>query len=146
MPAVRRALEKLAELDLDLWTEDAGPGVAVDRAGVIYVLPPEGAQTLQGQRLLEPGMLDLTAPFYSDGSRGPDLHLPRPHLRIVPGKLGGAPHIHRTRLETEALAALRERGMNREQIDRLYPSVQPEAIDEALDLELQLNRNIAQTA
>jgi len=146
MPAVRKALEALADLNLDLWTEDTGHGVAVDRSGAIFLLPDDGPQTAEGQRALDAELLDLTAPFEADGSAGPDLRLPRPRLRIVPGKLGGAPHIHHTRLETEALAALRDRGMGRDKIASLYPSVEPEAIDEALDLEQQLSRNAAQAA
>src|SRR5215211_5260298 len=33
MPAVRRALEQIAELDLGLWNEETGPALAVDRGG-----------------------------------------------------------------------------------------------------------------
>ena len=36
MPAVRRAIRLLHEVDLDLWTEDGGPRVAVDPAGEIF--------------------------------------------------------------------------------------------------------------
>jgi uncharacterized protein (DUF433 family) len=146
MNAVRRALGALAELDLSLWTEDGGPGVAVDPAGRLYVLAPEGPQAPGGQRAIDDGLLDLIAPFDGGDYQGPDLHAPRPRLRIVPGKLGGAPHVHRTRLETEALAALRERGMPRDAIARLYPGIAGEALDDALDLEAQLRGNLALAA
>jgi MerR-like DNA binding protein len=39
MSAVRRALQELLELGLDLWTEDVGPSVAVDRRGKIVLNP-----------------------------------------------------------------------------------------------------------
>jgi uncharacterized protein (DUF433 family) len=143
MPAVRRALAALADLRLDLWTEDEGPAVAVDRGGSIVLLQGDDALRPTGQQLLERDMLDLLAPFETpEGLFGPNLHRPRPKLRIVPGKLGGAPHIQHTRLETEALAALGVRGFAPAKIYRLYPDIEPDAVDEALDLEHQLRRNL----
>ncbi|HEY1520389.1 MAG TPA: DUF433 domain-containing protein, partial [Solirubrobacteraceae bacterium] len=62
--------------------------------------------------------------------------------RIVPGKLGGSPHVAHTRLESQAVAALDVRGLPVAKIYRLYPDVSHEAIDEALDLEAQLRRNL----
>jgi len=89
----------------------------------------------------------LLRPFATpQETHGPDLHQPRPQLRIVPGKLGGEPHIRRTRLETQALAALARRGVEQEKIYRLYPIARREAIDQALDLEQQLRRNLSAAA
>jgi len=88
-------------------------------------------------------MLDLLAPFTSrEGLRGPDLSAPRPRLRIVPGKLGGSPHVLHTRLESQALGALAESGLAQAKIYRLYPDVEPAAIEDALDLERQLAQNL----
>jgi len=146
MGAMRRALAALAELDLSLWTEDGGPAVAVDPAGELYLLAPEGPQAAGGQRAIDGGMLDLIAPFDGGDYRGPDLWAPRPSLRIVPSKLGGAPHVYGTRVETEALAALRERGMGRGAIARLSPRIDARALEDALDLEAQLRGNLALAA
>jgi len=63
-------------------------------------------------------------------------------LRIVPGKLGGSPHVVHTRLESQALGALATNGLSVNKIYRLYPSVEPQAIDDALDLERQLEQNL----
>jgi uncharacterized protein (DUF433 family) len=60
-------------------------------------------------------------------------------LRIVPGKLAGSPHIERTRIETQALAALERRGIENAKIYRLYPAVPPRAVDQAIDLEHELS-------
>jgi uncharacterized protein (DUF433 family) len=60
----------------------------------------------------------------------------------VPGKLGGAPHVVHTRLESEALAALAESGIGLAKIHRLYPQVGVDAIEDALDLERQLSSNL----
>jgi uncharacterized protein (DUF433 family) len=141
MKEVRKAVDALANLDLGLWEQDEGEMVRVDRNGKIYVGRPDESMTTAGQRHAE--FLDLIAPFESEhGIRGPDLVRPRPRLRINPGKLAGAPHIARTRLETEALAALSRRGVSAGKIYRLYPSFDSEAIDQALDLEKQLARNL----
>jgi uncharacterized protein (DUF433 family) len=88
-------------------------------------------------------LLDVIEPFRSvEGSRGPHLVRPRPLLRIVPGKLGGSPHVLDTRLESQALGALAASGLLEAKIYRLYPDVEPPAIDDALDLERQLEQNL----
>lgn len=146
MPDVRRALAQLEELDLDLWSEDAGPAVAVDRAGTIVIThatPDPEAPRRQRRMSTEDDLLYVIEPFTAwEGSRGPDLHAPRPQLRIVPGKLGGSPHVAHTRVETEALAALETDGLPVNTIRRLYPRLASSAIDDALDLERQLTENL----
>jgi uncharacterized protein (DUF433 family) len=146
MQAVRRALDALGDLDLELWTEDGGPSVAVDRAGRVVITPDEVPMTDSFQHILDRDLLNLVAPFPAREAWGPDLRAPRPRLRIVPGKLSGSPHIERTRIETIALAALAKRGLNSAKVYRLYPVVDAGAIDEALDLEKQLDRNLAVAA
>lgn len=144
MPAVRQALAMLGSLDLALWTEQAEPVVAVDRSGNVVLRARAGALTAEGQRIFDAEEIDLIEPFPAlEGPKGPDLQTPRPHLRIVPGKLAGSPHIERSRIETQALAALARRGLEEESIYRLYPSIQRPAIDEALDLERQLSQNLS---
>jgi uncharacterized protein (DUF433 family) len=146
MPAVRRALEQLAELDLRLWSEDTGPTVRVDRGGNVIVASEPEPEAPNRHRALDAAtddLLSVTDPFRADeGSRGPDLVRPRPLLRIVPGKLGGSPHVLHTRLESQALGALAESGLPEAKIYRLYPSVEEKAIDDALDLERQLAQNL----
>jgi uncharacterized protein (DUF433 family) len=147
MTAVRKALRMLRDLDLELWTEDGGPSVRVDGAGHIFLVTPDaGPETLTGQRPLDGDVFDLIAPFATPVSRAPDLARPRPHLRIVPGKLSGSPHIAHTRIETLAIAALADRGFDSQTIERLYPAVRPVAIVEAIDLEHQLNQNLRTAA
>jgi len=146
MSAVKRALVQLAELDLALWTEDVGPSVVVDRSGNVLVRTEPHHEADARQRVLD-DELDVLSPFVSaDGLRGPDLLIPRPRLRIVPGKLGGSPHVVHTRLESRALGALADSGLTSAKIYRLYPDVERPAIDEALDLEQQLARNLRPVA
>lgn len=146
MPAVRRALAQLAELDLRLWSEETGPNVQVDRSGNVFVASEPDPEAANRQRALKTGgadLLDVLDPFLGGkGSRGPNLLRPRPMLRIVPGKLGGSPHVVHTRLESQALGALATNGLSVNKIYRLYPAVEPQAIDDALDLERQLEQNL----
>jgi uncharacterized protein (DUF433 family) len=143
MPAVRRALSHLRELDLELWTEESGPTVRVDGGGQIYIESAPGeVETDQGERPLDAEWLNLIEPFATRSTQGPDLLRPREHLRIVPGKLSGSPHIAHTRLETVTVAALRLRGFQQDKLERLYPKIEPIGLVEAVDLERQLDRNL----
>jgi uncharacterized protein (DUF433 family) len=143
MKAVRRALREIAALKLNLWSEDGAPRVAVDRSGGVVIEHDGGVQRPGGQSILDADMLDLLAPFASrEGLHGPDLSVPRPRLRIVPGKLGGSPHVVHTRLESQALGALADSGLEQAKIYRLYPDVDRAAIEDALDLERQLAQNL----
>lgn len=147
MRAVRRALKDLAALDLDLWTEDVTPTVAVDRGGVIVLDVDAHAQHAGGQQLLDADQLELLRPFeITRELRGPDLVAPRPRLRIVPGKLSGAPHVHHTRIETEVLAALARRGLTSDRIVALYPAIETADVRDALDLESQLQPGLTLAA
>jgi len=146
MPAVKRALRQLAELDLSLWREDSGPMVKVDRGGNVIVLDEPDRERADRQRAMpaaEEDLLDVLGAFRAiEGGRGPNLHSPRPTLRIVPGKLGGSPHIAHTRLESQAVGALANSGLPAAKIYRLYPDVDHAAIEDALDLERQLAHNL----
>jgi uncharacterized protein (DUF433 family) len=138
MPSVKRALAALRDLNLTLWSEGHGPRVAVDRKGEIY-LRTTPLQRPSGQSVIEHDQLNLQAPFPAGEERtAPDLVEPRPWIRIVPGKLGGAPHVRSTRIETEALAALARRGLRGDRLASLYPMLAPAAIADALDLETEL--------
>jgi uncharacterized protein (DUF433 family) len=143
MPQVREVLAQLAELDLDLWTEDSGPTVGVDAGGQIVVSTDPTAEGAHRQRLLRKDALDVLQPFPTEtGIRGPHLISPRPKLRIVPGKLGGSPHVIHTRLESLAIGSLAASGLAKNKIYRLYPTFDREGIDEAIELEQQLERNL----
>lgn len=140
MKVVKAALEQLEAMDLSMW-ENGEPTVHVDLGGDVHVGRPGDLQDLRGQGELN--TLDLVSPFESEAQiRGPHLVKPRPHLRIIPGKLSGAPHIERTRLETEAIGSLADRGLARAKIYQLYPRFDREGIDDALDLEGQLAKNL----
>jgi uncharacterized protein (DUF433 family) len=148
MPAVRRSLDALRAYNLEIWSDEGAPRIAVDRAGRVF-LRTDGAdvQTVDGARPLAADWLDLIEPFTTrERTHGPDLQAPRPSLRIIPGKLAGSPHIARTRIETVAIAAVADRGVGEQAIHSLYPSIAPAAIAEAIELEAQLRDNLRAAA
>lgn len=139
MPEVRRALKALDKRGLDLWSPDAVPWspLVVDRKGKIHIRYRGDVADLAGQAPLDTQWLDPLAAFEADGGNGPNLLAPRPHIRIVPARVAGEPHVVDSRLTTLSLAALASRGMSVSRIAKLY-DVEAEVVDEALDLERQL--------
>lgn len=141
MGDVRRALAELDDLGLDIWSSSyQGPRtpLRVDRSGKVYVDTGPMVETTHREGVLEE-TLDLLGPFEVDGGRGPDLVQPRPHLRIVPGKVSGEPHLDHSRITTQAVSALYDRFGDLDKVVSFYPDVDPEAISEAIDLEQQLH-------
>jgi uncharacterized protein (DUF433 family) len=142
MRAVRKALDELDERGIDIWStgEDGAhtSPLLVDRTGRVHVNDAPHV-SLGGQGVLT-DVLDLLGPFDAadDGTSGPDLRRPRPHLRIVPGKVSGEPHLEHSRLTTQTVVALADRGLTIDQIRRLYPNENPVGLREAIDLEHRL--------
>jgi uncharacterized protein (DUF433 family) len=139
MREVRKALHRLDDLGIDLWDGRAARSpLFVDRSGEIIIVRDDEAGDVSGQAVISQ-FLDLLAPFEgSDGGRGPDLRRPREHLRIVPGKCAGEPHLEGSRLTTPTIAALAARGYGIDDLARLYPDESPTSIAEAIDLETSL--------
>lgn len=145
MSRVREALERLRELEHELWSPGGPPSLGVDRAGRIVLDPANSPEYPSGQTIVGRAneVIDLVLPFVTlEGTKGPDLKKPRPLLRIVPGKVGGEPHVVRSRVETRTLAALARRDMGPDNIAVLYPSLNKAAISQAIDLEQQLEGNL----
>ncbi|HSS79505.1 MAG TPA: DUF433 domain-containing protein [Thermoanaerobaculia bacterium] len=86
--------------------------------------------------------MDLIGPFESlEGTKGPDLAWPRPTLQILPRKISGAPHISGTRLPTQSISALADRGFTVDQLAKIYPFVDQASLNDSVDLEEQLKQN-----
>jgi len=138
MRHVREALVQLDEQGLDLWDGRAGASpLFVDPTGRIVIDTPAATHDLSGQGVL-PGWLDLLGVFEGSDGAGPDLRRPREHLRIVPGKCAGEPHIDGSRLTTVTVAALAGRGYTLDDVARLYPDESRQSLEEAIDLERSL--------
>lgn len=140
MLQVRRALTQLASMGLDLWSEDQ-PGQAalvVDQRGAIFLRTPQGFSDTRGNSALpQERHFNLLDPFEYEGHEGPDLLRPRPHLRIVPDRVAGEPHLEHTRLTTQTLAGLAARGYSVQRLAEMY-DVPEVAVREAVDLESTL--------
>jgi uncharacterized protein (DUF433 family) len=142
MKVIRRALAHLGKLEAPFGHDGQG-SIWVDAGGELYVRSNAGPETVHGQAVM-PGAIDLIAPFTTqEGLRGPNLVAPRPQLRIVPGRLSGSPHVVHTRLETRALFALDRDGLDASALRSLYPFLTDTQLAEALDLERQLEDNLA---
>lgn len=138
MRSVRAALAQLDEHGLDLWDGSVGASpLYVNRTGKILIVRDEVAVDAVGQGAMA-DWLDLLGPFEGTDGDGPDLRQPRAHLRIVPGKCAGEPHLLGSRLTTLTIAALAERGYGPADIARLYPDESAESLAEAVDLEQSL--------
>ena len=138
MRHVRDALVQLDEQGLDLWDGRAGASpLFVDLTGAIVIVTSEATHDLSGQGVLAE-WLDLLGPFEGTDSTGPDLRRPREHLRIVPGKCAGEPHLEGSRLTTVTIAALAGRGYTLDDVARLYPDEARASLAEAIDLESSL--------
>jgi uncharacterized protein (DUF433 family)/DNA-binding transcriptional MerR regulator len=95
-------------------------------------------------QFVSPGtVIDLLREYQPGGSLlGPHLLEPRPRVRIIPGKLGGEPHVRDTRVETLAIDALAQHGYTIPNILQLYPFLDSPSVEDSLDLERQLQRNL----
>ena len=138
MRHVRDALVQLDDLGLDLWDGHVGVSpLFVDLTGAIVIVGPDATHDLSGQGVLAE-WLDLLGPFAGTDGSGPDLRRPREHLRIVPGKCAGEPHLEGSRLTTMTIAALAGRGYTLDDVARLYPDEARTSLAEAIDLESSL--------
>src|SRR6185369_15647607 len=73
MPKVRRALEQLHNLDLDLF-EEGRPIVAVTLAGEVVIEAEAGPLHLASGQYLKKELVNLLGPFEGlEGTKGPDL-------------------------------------------------------------------------
>lgn len=141
MPLVRHIAARILSGEFS----PASARIFVDRHGdVVLGTAKVGLESLAGQVHLGEGLAVLSE-YRVDAERGivgPDLVQPRPHLRIIPGKLAGEPHVLNTRVPTTMLDAMIERGYHPKEIVDLYPFLSAQSVNEARDLELQLRRNL----
>jgi uncharacterized protein (DUF433 family)/DNA-binding transcriptional MerR regulator len=144
MAKVRRALEELRRLDLDL-LEGGRPTVVVTVKGEIAVnVQAFPLQRAEDGQYIERDLVDVLGPFEGlEGMRGPDLAWPRPTVQILPRKISGAPHVAGTRLPTQSIFALARRGFDLERLTKIYPFIDRQALGDSIELEEQLQNNLS---
>ncbi len=141
MSQVREALTQLDRMNLNIWSgsEPDSSRLVVDQRGDIFIHTSAGFVDLRGNNALpHEQRFGLLGPFQTRGQQGPDLVRPRPHLRIVPERVAGEPHVENTRLTTRTLAGLASRGFTVGRIAAMY-DVTEIVVDEAVELEEQLS-------
>jgi uncharacterized protein (DUF433 family) len=140
-PALGKHLRaSLQVTGLDIWSPEAvgRSPLVVDRAGKIHIRTEAEVVGLHGQlRMSGPDVLDLLGPFTYRGARGLDLVAPSRHVRNIPARVAGEPHIVGSRITTRSLAGFAARGMPATKIGALY-DLDPAIVDEVLALERQL--------
>jgi uncharacterized protein (DUF433 family) len=132
--AIRAAL---VELEKDGLPRHKLRELAIAADGALFFHEPDGP-TIRADASRQEAMSGALSLVSAYNGRGPDLLQPRPLLRILPGKLHGEPHIVHTRIPTAALFELHREGYTSEQIQRMYPDVSIEALNQAIELEQAL--------
>lgn len=77
---------------------------------------------------------------------GPDLVTPSARTRISPWVMSGEPCVRDTRVPTSTLYALRPRALTSAAIVKLYPGLDEDDIEDALELEAKLRGEAARVA
>lgn len=142
LPRIRRAVATLRQLESAEWTHLSAYRL-IDTPSSILVETPSG-QLLDVDQ--QPGtvmervlMHDVLGPFTTqDGRAVPALSKPRPRLAVDPRVLGGYPVIAGTRVPYDAVASLAQDEAPPAEISSIYPSIDPEAIDDAVSFAEQV--------
>ena len=141
MPRVREALSSLERRGIDIW-DDSGEQpdspLRVDLKGSIFVLEDRLTRRERDNQLVLHSILDLLGPFTFSRQSGPDLIRPRPHLRIIPGKVSGEPHLADSRITTQVAASLCEQIQDFDKVAGLYPGFHAYHFEEAFEFEHSL--------
>jgi uncharacterized protein (DUF433 family)/DNA-binding transcriptional MerR regulator len=152
---VQKIRKALLDLDLAQTPREQLHNVVVTEGGELFWrLPFEGeylrvfqatpvesaVRAGPGHQMVLPYALNLVAPYVGQKGRGPDLLTPRTLLRIIPGKLHGAPHVAGTRIPTAVLFTLAQQGYGVDDILEMYPDASREAVDQAIELEGSLQQ------
>lgn len=142
LPRIRQAVATLRQLEADEWTHLAAYRL-IRTPSSIFVETRSG-QLLDLERhpgtvLAEVLMADVLDAFETKaGNVVPPLRSPRPRIAVDPAVLGGYPMIAGTRVPFDVVAALAADDVQADEIAQVYPSVDQEAIGDALSFAEQV--------
>jgi uncharacterized protein (DUF433 family)/DNA-binding transcriptional MerR regulator len=135
LPRIRRAVSTLRRLESADWTHLAAYRL-ISTDSTIVVKTPSGQlldlEQQPGTVMDEVLMSDVLAPFETSSGRSvPALKRPRPKITVDPAVLGGYPVIAGSRVPFDVVARLVDDDLRSSEITAIYPSVDPEAINDA---------------
>ena len=142
LPRIRRAVATLRRLEANEWTHLAAYRLISTPSSILVQTPSGQLLDLEhrpGTVLDEVLMRDVLAPFETRSGRVvPALEHPRPRLAVDPTVLGGYPVIAGTRVPFDVVAALAEDELEPDEIADAYPSIDREAIGDAVSFAQQV--------
>jgi uncharacterized protein (DUF433 family)/DNA-binding transcriptional MerR regulator len=135
LPRIRRAVDRLRQLEAADWKHLSAYRL-ISTESTIVVQTPSGQlldlERQPGTVLEEVLMRDVLGPFQTSSGRSvPPLERPRPRITVDPSVLGGYPVIAGSRVPFDVVAQLAEDDLEPAEIIAIYPSVDPESIDDA---------------
>lgn len=146
LPRVRRAVELLRALEANEWEHLARYTLISTKSSILVRTPSGQLLDLEhqpGTVVSEILMRDVLAPFSTrNGREVPGLENPRRLLAVNPRVLAGYPVIAGTRVPFDVVAGLADDGVPTAEIIEMYPSVDPDSIDDARDFAEQVARAV----
>jgi uncharacterized protein (DUF433 family)/DNA-binding transcriptional MerR regulator len=142
LPRIRRAVATLRKLEAQEWTHLSAYRLISTKRSIVVKTPGGQLLDLQeqpGTVLEEVLMRDVLAPFQTQRGRAvPALQRPRPRIAVDPAVLGGYPVIAGTRVPFDVVAALAAEELQPAEIADVYPSVDQEAVGDAVSFAEQV--------
>jgi uncharacterized protein (DUF433 family)/DNA-binding transcriptional MerR regulator len=142
LPRIRRAVATLRGLEAEEWTHLAAYRLISTHRSILVQTPAGELLDLEdqpGTMLEEILMHDVLAPFETRNGRPvPALEHPRPRIAVNPRVLGGYPVIAGTRVPFDVVASLAEDELGPGEIAAVYPSIDQEAIGDAVSFAEQV--------
>lgn len=142
LPRIRRAVELLRALESDQWEHLARYTLIGTKQSILVRTPAGDLLDLEQQPATvvdEVLMADVLDSFSTrDGRSVPALRKPRPMLTVDPYVLAGYPVIAGTRVPFDVVAGFADEGVPAAEIIEMYPSVQPESVEDAQDFARQV--------
>ena len=146
LPRVRRAVELLRALEANEWEHLARYTLISTKTSILVRTPSGQLLDLEhqpGTVVSEILMRDVLAPFSTRSGRDvPGLENPHRLLAVNPRVLAGYPVIAGTRVPFDVVAGLADDGVPTAEIIEMYPSVDPDSIDDARDFAEQVAKAV----
>jgi uncharacterized protein (DUF433 family) len=142
LPRIRRAVATLRTLESEEWIHLSAYRLISTPSSILVRTPAGQLLDLDrqpGTVLEEVLMQDVLGPFETqDGRQVPALRSPRARIAVNPAVLGGFPTIAGTRVPFDVVAALANDDLEPDEIAEVYPSVDRDAIGDAVSFAEQV--------